>query len=80
MSYRIVMNKLRRVEAWEWGGILGEEALTGEHMLPCPPPPTRPRQDRLLTFCGNSLSEDRVMDSNQFERERGALSWCGCAA
>ncbi|EFN51124.1 hypothetical protein CHLNCDRAFT_141310 [Chlorella variabilis] len=27
--------------------------------------------DRLLTFCGATLSEDRVMDSNQFERERG---------
>ncbi|GAB4823663.1 hypothetical protein N2152v2_010709 [Parachlorella kessleri] len=27
--------------------------------------------DRLLSFCGNSLNEDRVMDSNQFEKERG---------
>ncbi|KAL4439803.1 hypothetical protein ABPG75_002804 [Micractinium tetrahymenae] len=27
--------------------------------------------DRLLSFCGASLSEDRVMDSNDFERERG---------
>lgn len=28
--------------------------------------------DRLLAYTGNSLSEDRVMDSNEFERERGA--------
>ena len=27
--------------------------------------------DRLLSYCGSSLSGDRVMDSNDFERERG---------
>lgn len=36
--------------------------------------------DRLLGFCGNTLSEDRVMDSNDFERERGegvGVGWGG---
>lgn len=28
-------------------------------------------QDRLLSQCGNTLSEDRAMDSNTLEKERG---------
>lgn len=36
-----------------------------------PLPPVLWLQDRLLSQCGNRLAEDRVMDSNALEKERG---------